>query len=64
MLHRRRRRFLPGSWGAGRCLEIGYQAIRFRKKLLDVMKARPTRGAGAKVGLDLLYLGKLELAIE
>jgi hypothetical protein len=64
MLRRRRRRFLPGSWRAGRGLEVGYQAIRFRKKLLDVMQARPTRGAGAEVGLNLLYLGELQLAIE
>jgi hypothetical protein len=64
MLRRGRCRFLPDFVRSGRGLEVGYQPIRFRKKLLDVMKTRPTRGAGAEVGLNLLYLGELELAIE
>jgi hypothetical protein len=59
MLRRGRCRFLPDSGRPGRGLEVGYQAIRFGKKLLDVMKARPTGGAGAEVGLNFLYLGEL-----
>jgi hypothetical protein len=53
-----------GVGASGRYLECTDQPVGLGQELLDILKARAARGAGAQVQLDLPYLGEFQLSIE